>query len=141
MTGPLDVEEAACLETAAQRAHKIASMLSTGEIGPGLPPGYSFEFTPIDYRVADRMDLAAQVRGTAPEPPPDGFTVPPGMLEGLRDALMDAYGLPRDFFEPGPPPTRRQKLRRNLAAWRQNAARRAYRTIAGHWPGDGEDDW
>lgn len=85
--------------------------------------------------------FAAQVRGNAPEPPADGFMIPPGLSEALHDAIMDAYDLPRDLFEPGPPPTRRQRIRRKLGAWRERAARRAYKSIAGYWPENGEDDW
>lgn len=56
------------------------------------------------------------------------------------ELLMDA-GLIPDTRPKPPPPTWRQRLRRKAAAWRERAARRAYRIIAGNWPDDREDDW
>lgn len=138
-SGP-PVDEAAIRDNLAARAQAIADKLSRGEVTHGLPSGLRFEFTrapgphPVDGA------FLRQVRGTAPEPPPGGFMVPPGMLEGLRDAIMDAYGLPRDLWDrPVPPLTRRQRLKRKLAGWRERAARLAFRALAGH--DAPEEDW
>jgi hypothetical protein len=152
---PLDAEEAARLETAAQRAHKIASMISTGEIGPGLPPGYRFEFDPsrtlLGRAIKEGRDplgawfgrhgtreaekwFPGQVRGTAPEPPPDGFLIPPGLAEAL------GFSMTREAY-PLPPPSWRTRLRWRLTDLRESAAQCAFRVIAGYWPHDGEDDW
>jgi hypothetical protein len=89
----------------------------------------------------DKEWFAAQVRGNAPEPPPDGFMIPPGLAEGLRATIAELFGIPDEMLEPLPPPTRRQRIRRKLGDWREQAARRAYKSIAGYWPDNGEDDW
>lgn len=125
----------------AERTRDITDKIRRGEIAHGLPPGYSFDFTPIDYRVAGRLDLTAQVRGTAPEPPPDGFLVPPGLAEDLRKSIAELFGIPGEMLEPGPPPTRRQRIRNKVSGWREQAARRAFKLIAGYWPDGREDDW
>jgi hypothetical protein len=83
----------------------------------------------------------------AVEPARDGFLVPPGMLEGLHDALkLTAYiEVSDELFthvrRPLPPLPWRWRLRNRVTSWREQTARRAYRAIAGDWPDDGEDDW
>jgi hypothetical protein len=62
------------------------------------------------------------------------------VIEVPDELLMDA-GLIPDTRPPLPPPTWRTRLRRKLGAWRERAARRAYKSIAGYWPDNGEDDW
>jgi hypothetical protein len=62
------------------------------------------------------------------------------VIEVPDELLMDA-GLIPDTRPKPPPPTRRQRIRRKLGDWRERAARRAYRIIAGYWPDNGEDDW
>lgn len=139
-SGP-PVDEAAFREELAARAQAITAKINSGEIAHGLPTGYRFEFTPIDYRVADRMDLAAQVRGTAPEPPPDGFMMmPPEITEIFKGWWSDLEAAVRDRPKP-PPLTRRQRLKRKIGQWRDLAARRAFKVIAGDWPDGGGDDW
>ena len=91
---------------------------------------------------ADAADwFTAQVRGTAPEPPPDDFLIPPGFAEDLRKMIAELFGIPGEMLAPLPPPTRRQRIRRKLGDWRTRAARRAFKIIAEEWPDDGEDDW
>lgn len=59
----------------------------------------------------------------------------------VPDELLMAYGLVPDT-RPKPPPTPwRWRLRNRISDWREHAARRAYKVIAGYWPDDGEDDW
>ena len=146
---PVTAEEAALREKLTAHAREIADKITHGEIRPGLPSGMRFEFTrgqpsPLDsllYAPTSPWFLA-QVRGTAPEPPQDGFMIPPGLAEDLRNALMDAYGLPRDLFTRElPPPTWRTRLRSTWNELRERAARRAFKIIAGYWPADGEDEW
>lgn len=61
--------------------------------------------------------------------------MPPGFAEDLRNAVMGAYGLPRDLFaRPLPPPTWRTRLRSKVSGWRERLARRAFKIIAGYWP-------
>jgi hypothetical protein len=68
--------------------------------------------------------------------------VPPGLAVALRESIMDAFDLPRDLFtRQVTPPTRRQRLKSKIEMWRNLAARRAYRIVAGYWPDNGEDDW
>ena len=77
----------------------------------------------------DTAWFAKQVRGTAPEPPPDEFPVPPGFAEDLRNALMDAYGLPRDLFTRElPPPTWRTRW---LSRWNELREQTARRDVRG----------
>jgi hypothetical protein len=59
----------------------------------------------------------------------------------VPDEYLMAIGLIPDTRPPLPPPTRRQRIRRKRDAWRERAARRAFRSIAGYWPDNGEDDW
>lgn len=83
--------------------------------------------------------FTAQVRGRSPEPPPDGFLVPPGfaddLMAALRQSLFPAW---LDSGEPLPPPSWRTRLRWKRDAWREALARRAYRLLAGYWP---RDEW
>jgi hypothetical protein len=89
-----------------------------------------------------------------PEPTPDGFLVPPGMTELINRyfeenlpiamAWFDQQGLARDEPDTRPPAARPSAwtlLRWKLPAWREQAARVAYRVLAGQWPDDGEGDW
>lgn len=97
--------------------------------------------------------FAEQARGTAPEPSADGFLVPSGMHEELLEAvklssfiqipdeLAMAYGLIPDTRPKPPPMPWRWRLRNRVTGWRERAARRAYKLIAGDWPDNGEDDW
>lgn len=114
----------------------FASMMSRGQLGT---------------REAEKW-FPEQVRGTAPEPPADGFLIPPGMAEELHARLISSYievpnellmdfGAIPDTRPKPPPPTWRQKLRSKAEEWREQGARRAYKAIAGYWPSDGEDDW
>lgn len=89
-----------------------------------------------------------QARGTAPEPTPGGFLVPPGFADQLSSyfdehmpAALEWLARPIDDDAPEIPPTRRQRLRNRITGWRERAARRAYKTIAGDWPDNREDDW
>jgi hypothetical protein len=104
-----------------------------------------------------------------PEPTPGGFLVPPGFtaqlaayfrehpadpdawadlpvrklagyIEVSDDLAMDA-GLIPDTRPKPPPPSWRTRFRWKRAEWRERAARRAYKIIAGDWPDDREDDW
>jgi hypothetical protein len=59
----------------------------------------------------------------------------------VPDEYLMAIGLIPDTRPKPPPPTRRQRLKRRIGTWRNLAARRAYRIIAGYWPDNGEDDW
>ena len=94
----------------------------------------------------------------APEPTPDGFLVPPGYwyshLENAElnarkltsyidvpNELLMADGLIPDTRPPRPPTPWRWRMRSRISGWREQAARAAYRVIAGYWPRDGEDDW
>lgn len=85
----------------------------------------------------------------APEPSRGGFLVPPGLLEDIKlnaayievpnELLMD-YGVIPDTRPPRPPLPWRWRAKRKLRACREQAARIAYRAIAGDWPDNGEDD-
>lgn len=57
-----------------------------------------------------------------------------------NEMLMDAGIIPDTRPKP-PPPTWRTRLRWKRGEWRERAARRAYKIIAGYWPDNGEDDW
>lgn len=57
-----------------------------------------------------------------------------------NELLMD-YGVIPDTRPAPPPPTWRHRWRRKWEQWRESAARRAYKIIAGDWPHDGGDDW
>lgn len=90
----------------------------------------------------------AWTRRTEPEPTTDGFMVPPGFSEQLAayfdehmPATLEWLARPTDDDAPEIPPSWRTRLRRKLGAWREQAARRAYRIVAGYWPDNGEDDW
>jgi hypothetical protein len=79
-----------------------------------------------------------------PELPAGGFMIPPELRSEILATKLSATLLvsdellhPRQF----PPPTWRTRLRWKLASWREQAARRAFKVIAGYWPDDGEDDW
>lgn len=86
--------------------------------------------------------------GSAPEPTPDGFLVPPGMAEDLMQALRDNFAAADAWYESqvtaaGPIPWYRRArwaLSRKLQAWRDRTARHAYKLIAGYDVPDG-DDW
>ena len=108
----------------------------------GQDPAWSLAYAHTREHVNGGKEwFAKQVRGTAPEPPPDGFMVPPGFAEDLRNAVMDAYGLPRDLFtRPLPPPTWRTRLRSRWSDLREQTARRAFKVIAGYEVRE-EDDW
>jgi hypothetical protein len=92
-----------------------------------------------------RVDwFTAQVRGTAPEPPPDGFLVPPGLSEALMEQLREHFTAMDAWYEqagPVKPLPWRWRAKQKLRDWREQAARLAYRAVAGDWPDDGEDDW
>lgn len=93
--------------------------------------------------------FAAQARGAAPEPPPDGFLVPPGMAGELMRQLREHFAAMDAWYDsqlaPAPPQPWHRRARRALSrkaqAWRGRAARRAYKIIAGDWPDDGQEDW
>lgn len=88
----------------------------------------------------------------------EGFLVPPGywyehtlnaehnarkisaIFDVPNELLMD-YGLIPDTRPPRPPTPWRWRLRNKLGDWRERAARRAYKIIAGDWPDDRPDDW
>lgn len=59
----------------------------------------------------------------------------------VPDELLMDYGLIPDTRPKPPPPSWRTRLRRKLGDWRERAARRAFKAIAGYWPDNGEDDW
>lgn len=59
----------------------------------------------------------------------------------VPNELLMAAGVIPDTRPKPPPPTWRTRLRWKRDAWRERAARRAYKIIAGDWPGGGEDDW
>lgn len=63
-----------------------------------------------------------------------------GYIE-VPDELLMAYGLIPDTRPPLPPTPWRWRAKQQIRAWREQAARAAYRVIAGYWPRDGEDDW
>jgi len=89
-----------------------------------------------DPEAAEAVRAVTRARGP-------GFLVPEALrTEILRTALETAMIGPIDPDAPKPPPpTWRQKLRWKRGDWRERTARRAYRIIAGYWPGNGEDDW
>ena len=86
---------------------------------------------------------------SAPEPSRGGFLVPPGLLDDIKlnaayievsnELLMDCGVIP-DTRERKPIPWR-WRAKWKIRAWRESAARVAYRAIAGQWPDGGEDDW
>lgn len=59
----------------------------------------------------------------------------------VSDELLMDYGVIPDTRPPLPPPSWRTRLRWKRGMWRNLAARRAYKVIAGYWPDNGEDDW
>lgn len=76
------------------------------------------------------------------EPSQGGFLVPPSLRSDILLSALQGSALLLGPDEPAAtrkPPTWRQKLRWKLTAWREQAARRAFRVIAGYWPDDGED--
>ena len=80
--------------------------------------------------------FAAQVRGSSPEPPPDGFLVPPGFTEELHARLISSiidvpYELINGTPSKYPPPTRRQRFRQWRSNMRERLAERAYELISG----------
>ena len=89
--------------------------------------------------------FAAQVRGTAPEPPPDGFLVPPGLAEGLMQQLQEGWAAADAWYDsqrrPVAPPPWHWRAKQKLRGWREQAARLAYRIVGGDWPCDGSDHY
>jgi hypothetical protein len=61
-------------------------------------------------------------------------------IEVPNELLMD-YGVIPDTRPKPPPPSWRTRFRWKREQWRERAARRAYRIVAGDWPDDREDDW
>jgi hypothetical protein len=53
------------------------------------------------------------------------------------ELLMDMGVIP----DTRPPLPWRWRMRNRISDWRETAARRAYKIIAGGWPDDREDDW
>jgi hypothetical protein len=60
-------------------------------------------------------------------------------IEVPDELLMDLGVIP-DTRPPRPPAPWRHRLRNRVSDWRERAARRAYKVIAGYWP-DGGEDW
>lgn len=92
-----------------------------------------------------RDEVRARIRNATP---PEGFMVPPDLAETITayfdehmPAALEWLARPIDDDAPEIPPTRRQQLRNRITGWRERAARRAYKTIAGDWPHNREDDW
>lgn len=75
--------------------------------------------------------------------PFNGFLVPPIVTETMLEAvkLSGVIHVPFELVNPpdSVPPTWRTRFRWKRAEWREQAARRAYRLIAGDWPDDEED--
>ena len=86
--------------------------------------------------------FAAQVRGTSPEPPPEGFLVPPGLAEGLMETLREHLAAAGAWYEshaaPIVPVPWHVRLRWAAWNWRHAVAKGIYRTIMGFWPCDCE---
>lgn len=85
-------------------------------------------------------NCAGQPRPCVPtiDPEPSGgFLVPPG----LRSAILQMVLETTPAGPKPPPPTRRERFRRKLTTWREQAARRAFKLIAGYWPDNRQDDW
>jgi len=59
----------------------------------------------------------------------------------VPDELLMDYGVIPDTRPPLPPAPWRWRIRNRISDWREQAARVAYRIIAGDWPDNGEDDW
>lgn len=59
-------------------------------------------------------------------------------IQVSEELLMDQGAIP-DTRPPLPPPTWRTRLRRKREAWRERAAKRAYKIIAGYEPPNLED--
>ena len=84
-----------------------------------------------------------QAEGTSPEQSAGGFMIPPELRSEILATRLSATLLVSDeLLHPRqlPPPTWRTRLRWKLGQWRERAARRAFKIIAGYWPDDGEDD-
>jgi len=108
---------------------------------------------PVGWPVTIRPDspdwFIEQVHGTAPEVPYDGYLVPPGFTGELFQRLQEGFAAMDAWYDSHPVPAEpvpwhrraRSALNRNVQAWRDRAARRAYKTIAGDWPDDGPEDW
>ena len=104
-----------------------------------------------DYFARKMPDAMKWFEDQATEPTPGGFLIPPAMTGQLAgvvkasgyievpDELLMAYGLIPDTRPPLPPLPWRWRLRNKASDWREQAARRAFRVIAGYWPDDGED--
>lgn len=93
-------------------------------------------------------NLATTVAESWPSAEPEGEPLIASKLvsyiEVPNELLMD-YGVIPDTRPKPPPPSWRTRLRGKIEdridTWRNLAARRAYKVIAGDWPGNGEDDW
>lgn len=91
-------------------------------------------------RAATQPWFPAQVRGTAPEPTPDGFLIPPGLAEDLMETMREHFAAVSAWYDANTPPlTRRQRIRSRIADWRERAACRAFKLIAGYDVPDGGD--
>jgi hypothetical protein len=99
--------------------------------GPADAPGGTLSAGDIRH-VMDKLWNDSVPRSPSAEEA--GFLVPPGLAEAL------GFSMTREAY-PLPPPSWRTRLRWKRDGWREHAARRAFRVIAGYWPHDGEDDW
>lgn len=85
-----------------------------------------------------------QAGESEPGPPSGGFMIPPELRSEILATKLSATLLVSDeLLHPRPPRplTRRQRLTHRTDMWRNLAARRAYKIIAGYWPDAGEDNW
>lgn len=104
---------------------------------------YFARMMPDAEKWLDEQDrLRAQLGGDPAEP--DGGALPlvarklVSYIEVPDELLMDA-GLIPDTRPPRPPLPWRHRLRSKVSDWRERAARRAYKIVAGDWPDDRED--
>jgi hypothetical protein len=103
--------------------------------------GFDRWFADIDTEEWAAQFAAVPVVGRAVVVPAgEGLFNEPAVTIEVTDELLMDYGIIPDTRPPAVPPSRWTLLRWKLPAWRRQAARRAYRIIAGDWPDDGEDD-
>jgi hypothetical protein len=77
-------------------------------------------------------------------PPEGGFLVPPSLRSDILLTALQGSALLLGPDEPAgsrKPLPWRTRMRHRADMWRNLAARRAYKAIAGYWPDNGEDDW